>query len=457
MGEITTVILSCYFSTANRALSFRKQYFICPPNCGVFVATTKLSPPTVGPGSVYRPSSVASSRSGRITPSLSATFSSGITTSRSSGRVTPSTSGRVTPSHSYGKIPGATPGRPRIPAMSKTAASQSNNVDSLTSKITAGSRASKYVSMTAKQLKSRPVGESTPPRKGHENDSSGPNPLGPSPSRHPPSPFTTPRQSLSARTSNIGTDGSSSTLFKGRTSMNTPRARIPSSVAMPPPPSPSRPPSSPSRSMARNDLSADLSFPRLDGSATLESPTSHGSFALAEKQADIERLQSRLDALEYENERLRSAAAEPNVTDLAALSRQTDQAEQDQSLLIRIAELEERVQVAEVSYNDRSSLADSLQNAVANLERQREEGRQRLEELEARLAESVASVENLSTMVKLKEAGEKELNSILLSKNADLAAFEEQVKMLYAKFDDERRELGGQIDELRQAGQVGSL
>jgi CAP-Gly domain-containing linker protein 1 len=164
-----------------------------------------------------------------------------------------------------------------------------------------------------------------------------------------------------------------------------------------------------------------------------------------------------LDALEYENERLRSAAAEPNVTDLAALSRQTDRAEQDQSLLIRIAELEERVQAAEVSYNDRSSLADSLQNDIANLERQREEGRQRLEELEARLADSVSSVESLSTMVELKEAGEKELNSILSSKDADLAAFEEQVKMLYAKFDEERRELGGQIDELRQAGQVGSL
>ncbi|KAF7321414.1 hypothetical protein MKEN_00661900 [Mycena kentingensis (nom. inval.)] len=27
-----------------------KRYFSCPPSCGVFVATTKLSPPTVGPG-----------------------------------------------------------------------------------------------------------------------------------------------------------------------------------------------------------------------------------------------------------------------------------------------------------------------------------------------------------------------------------------------------------------------
>ncbi|KAJ7471366.1 CAP Gly-rich domain-containing protein [Mycena galericulata] len=120
-----------------------KQYFSCPPNCGVFVATTKLSAPTVGPGAIHRPSSVASSRGGRITPSVS-------------GRNTPSTSiQHHNPRHD-----------PRHPCMRPCSRQPASaGPAALTEKLTAGSRASKYVSMTTKQLSSRNAAATTPSRR----------------------------------------------------------------------------------------------------------------------------------------------------------------------------------------------------------------------------------------------------------------------------------------------------
>lgn len=97
-------------------LSFRKRYFVCPTKCGVFVAITKLSTPTIGSGA--RPPSAASSRSGRITPSASWSFGSGrVTPSHSVGRITPYVdkkavlpmSGGVTPKMKQATVPGKLP------------------------------------------------------------------------------------------------------------------------------------------------------------------------------------------------------------------------------------------------------------------------------------------------------------------------------------------------------------
>jgi hypothetical protein len=99
----------------------RKHYFICPPKCGVFVAAAKLSAPTVGVGTTSRPTSVASSRGGRVTPS----YSSGRITPSNSARYTPYSNGRVTPASSTSRalLEAVTPSaRPRI----KTAATSFN-------------------------------------------------------------------------------------------------------------------------------------------------------------------------------------------------------------------------------------------------------------------------------------------------------------------------------------------
>ncbi|KAJ7506287.1 hypothetical protein B0H11DRAFT_2220213 [Mycena galericulata] len=128
------------------------------------------------------------------------------------------------------------PRRPCMRPCSRQAASASPAA--LTEKLTAGSRASKYVPMTAKQLSSRNAAATTPSQRPMEPVI--PAQIVPSPSlisrttssptRPPGSPFSTPKLSLGGRVSGSG---------MGQPSISAPRARIPSAVAMPPPASPS--------------------------------------------------------------------------------------------------------------------------------------------------------------------------------------------------------------------------
>jgi CAP-Gly domain-containing linker protein 1 len=188
-----------------------------------------------------------------------------------------------------------------------------------------------------------------------------------------------------------------------------------------------------------------------------ESATSVNDANTAEQQANVDRLKSRLDALEYENERLRSALDESKVADSGVSDFNETQAEKDQVLMARVLDLETRLQAAESSFDERDSMIDSLQNTLAGVERLKEEGEQRLADLEVKLAESTAFAESLSQTVELKEAEEKELESILNAKNAEVVALEGHVDKLNARLEDEKDELGGQINELRQAGQVRCL
>ncbi|KAK6907893.1 hypothetical protein I203_101894 [Kwoniella mangroviensis CBS 8507] len=133
------------------------SYFSCPPLCGIFVIATKLSPPTAGPS---RPSSVASSHRslasssasyslhGRATPSFDRTLRDSTTTTP--GRTTRAVSSSVR------RAPVLYDDEP-LPTRTALGTSTSANAG-VESKITAGSRASRYVGMTAKQLDSARAG-----------------------------------------------------------------------------------------------------------------------------------------------------------------------------------------------------------------------------------------------------------------------------------------------------------
>ncbi|KAJ7096443.1 hypothetical protein C8R44DRAFT_813037 [Mycena epipterygia] len=410
-----------------------KQYFSCPPNCGVFIATTKLSAPTVGPGAVPRPSSVASSRGGRATPSVSgrntpSTSMSFSTSSRmtpsastSTGRTTPSNGGRITPSYVGRATPGTTPAaRARARTIAKPA---SASPASLTDKLTAGSRASKYVSMTAKQLSSRDATSGTPSRRGLEPASPArtlPSPslisrTTSSPTRPPGSPFSTPKPSLGGR---VSASGSSA---MGRPSISTPRARIPSAVAMPPPASPS------ARSASLNDESGALSAwssPRPESASSTRS-------MLHEERAQ---LQSRIQALEYENERLRHEHAES-----------------------RASQLEVKLKAAENSLEEQAVQVQELENARAQvlitLDEEKAQGENRIQTLEQKLEESMLSAQTLKETISAKETAEREGEGKLKTKQAEIVSLELRLKRIQTELDQDRMELGGQVDELRQAGQ----
>ncbi|KAK1235249.1 hypothetical protein PQX77_001530 [Marasmius sp. AFHP31] len=309
-----------------------KQYFKCPPKCGVFVATTKLSPPTVShPGA--RPSSVASSRGGRTTPSFSTSTSGRITPSSfslsrgpstrmsfGSGRTTPSTNGRITPSTSTNMTSPETPAvrAARLKAMAKAGNNASSTSRASLAKSTnagatpmakskstngqtavpvpgvptPGSRASKYTGVTAKQLSlnkstsspvtsmKSPTGTSIPSPKTTLSPVTNIPITGVSPSRIRTisgvnstsgigSPFGTPKP-------RIGTGfAAPSTGISSPVAGNTPKARIPSGVAMPPPPIPlpRLGSGSPMRSVSATSSSSTAS---VDMGSPCASPTRRG-------------------------------------------------------------------------------------------------------------------------------------------------------------------------------------
>ncbi|KAK6981223.1 hypothetical protein R3P38DRAFT_3464352 [Favolaschia claudopus] len=436
-----------------------KQYFTCPPNCGVFVASIKLSAPTVGPGAVHRPSSVASSRgrttpslSGRITPSTSSSLSystsarmtpSASTSRISTGRTTPANGGRITPSYA-GRTPGATvtpAARARTRTLTKPTATTSPSA-SLNDKLTAGSRASKYVSMTAKQLSSRDATSSTPtrppalapppsPARNLTSPSLNSRPI-PSPTRTTASPFTTPKPSLGGRVSGGAAIG--------RPSVGTPRARIPSAIAMPPPASPI------TRSVSHNSESGAWGSPRPESAASTRSLVNE----------EREQMQSRIQALEYENQRFRTASVPPEVNgdsqaELEALRIEHDGAQS------RAVELDTQLQAAQRSLEERGIQLQELENmrsqALASLGEEKARGDTRIQTLERELEETRVLGKTLTDTLSSKESVERESDQKLQAKQTEIVTLEARLKRIQLELDEERTELGNQVDELRQAGQ----
>ncbi|KAH9935437.1 uncharacterized protein B0H18DRAFT_975714 [Fomitopsis serialis] len=480
----------------NNGVVSGKQYFVCPPSCGVFVATTKLSSPTVGYGTVSRPSSVASSRSGRVTPSVaqSGRMTPSASTTTTNGRKTPSISlgsGRVTPSMSNGRVtPSASTGRrtPGLPLPKGRASMSQSHMDTTTpvrpgakpstGMVTPGSRASKYVGMTAKQLETRPPVPGSPSGKSFGTNS--PTRIGgftsthlSSPTHASSSPFNTPKAPGSGRASGIGMGipSTSTTPSKSRPSMNTPRARIPSAIAMPPPASPSSSVRSVSLSDAQNegdpslvtdlqknqrsieDRMADIMGNRMVSPSRPTSSTSARSSSAGDFQLRLDSMQARLDALDYENQQLRANAdsAQDNSKRLEVLL--VDQ----KHTASRIAELESLVRTTERTVSERDSTIEALERAAQqmslNIDKAKNDAEARVRDIQTKLDDRDALVANLKEALQTKEGLQSENDAVLGAKDAEISLLETRVQKAYGDLEDERRELGHQVDELRKAGQ----
>ncbi|KAL7281479.1 hypothetical protein ACG7TL_004794 [Trametes sanguinea] len=352
--------------------------------------------------------------------------------------------------------------------------------------ITPGSRASKYVGMTAKQLTSRAATTGSPARaagSASPTRSTGfGSPVLPSRQLSSPtrsisgSPFNTPKALGMTRPSGIGMGMPSTTPSKSRPSLsNTPRARIPSAIAMPPPASPSSTTLS-SRSVSLNgpqtpldapavtdiamnskalqDRIADLMTSKTPSSPRPESRTSSGSTHLVELQSQVERLQARLDAAEDENRRLQARAdgaereASQRIESLVA--------ERDQHAT-RVSELEAAARTAERALSERDATIEALQRAAEqaskDVEKTRAEGEARFRDVQSKLEDRDALVAQLKEAIEAREGEQSENAAVLKAKNAEIALLEARVEKAYAELEEERRELGGQVDELRRAGQ----
>ena len=163
--------------------------------------------------------------------------------------------------------------------------------------------------------------------------------------------------------------------------------------------------------------------------------------------------------MEYENRRLRDAANDTKFDELQTASGRIEilQAENEQSMT-RISELETQVKTSERSLNERNSKVESLernvQQALADLDRQRNETESRLKDQQAKLEDRDAMVKNLKEAIETKEGLENQNDSVLKAKNAEIALLESRIHKTSADWEQDKRELAGQVDELRQAGQV---
>lgn len=192
------------------------------------------------------------------------------------------------------------------------------------------------------------------------------------------------------------------------------------------------------------------SSPRPDSATSVRSTNT-------EEKAYMDRLHSRLDALEYDNDRLRSALdATPAAPDQNLII-ETLQQERDEALT-QISQLKNDLEVTENSLHARDleleSLANSQRQSLDDSETFRKDNDSRFEALESRQKASDALIKTLEENLAEKVAQELQNESLLMVKNTEIAALEDQVEHVRAELESERRELGAQIDELRQAGQV---
>ncbi|KAI9509749.1 hypothetical protein F5148DRAFT_1374978 [Russula earlei] len=442
-----------------------KHYFVCPPKCGVFVAAAKLSAPTVGVGLTSRPASVASSAGGRVTPSDS---SGRITPSSNSTRYVPLYNGRVTPASSTSRAlqevvtPSA---RPRI----KTSATPFNGIKR------SGSHGLEHTSPTAQSANRTPPVDNPTGFNGLVSPSTGSviSNLG-SPS------MKTPKPGVGGRGSGISIGLPLTTPTKSRTSLLTSKQRTPSAVAMPPPPSPASA-FSIGRAVSLNDYTSDseshhdalnTSDLRTTGKAIQDKIA---SLLSVRKSLPVETgatspvtsacsnldggtwLHDRVAELEAENQRLNILISGLQGEELEHGRRTNSMREDRDQAHARVAELETSVKSVERNLHDRDLkievLERSLSNASADRDKARAEGETRVRDLQSLLDDKEALLSSLKESLALKEGAETQTHTLIIAKDAEINLLEARVKKAYAELEDERRELGSQVDALRHAGQ----
>lgn len=137
--------------------------------------------------------------------------------------------------------------------------------------------------------------------------------------------------------------------------------------------------------------------------------------------------------------------------------RQALEKERD-SALTTVAESEKELRIMERKLSEKDSKVESLERSnaqtTAELERSRAEFEARLNDIQAKLDTSEALVRSLKEAIEAKEGAENESNTLLKAKNAEINLLEARLEKVSIELDAERKELGSQIDELRQAGQV---
>lgn len=332
-------------------------------------------------------------------------------------------------------------------------------------KISAGSRASKYIGVTAKELSTRDLTTltkqpaPTSPRKSSVRSSSPP---------HPPvtagalAAQTTPK---APRSSLVG--------LKPRPSLSltTPKpARAQLSAAkqndMPPPPVPDKKVATPSHSHSASEDEGSIDVPsisltngmspspspaRSSRSSIYATPSPEPSFHVME----VERLKALVQTLEAQNRELEKTPT-PSVKGDDTLKVQLE--EQKAASEARIAELEASLHTSERAGIEKQGKMENLERQIGEVRedvaKAKAEGESRVKEVKIKLEESEALVSSLKGLIDDKASAATENDAILAAKQAEIEVLQGQVTRVTGDLEHDRRELGVHIEELRRAGQV---
>lgn len=169
-------------------------------------------------------------------------------------------------------------------------------------------------------------------------------------------------------------------------------------------------------------------------------------------------LDDRVAELEAENQRLNILISGLQGEELEHGRRTNSMREDRDQALARVAELEVSVKSVERNLHDRDLkievLERTLSNASADTDKARAEGETRARDLQSLLDDKDALLSSLKESLALKEGAETETHALIIAKDAEINLLEVRVKKAYGELEDERRELGSQVDALRHAGQV---
>ncbi len=169
-------------------------------------------------------------------------------------------------------------------------------------------------------------------------------------------------------------------------------------------------------------------------------------------------LHDRVAELEAENQRLNILISGLQGEELEHGRRTNSMREDRDQALARVVELETSVKSVERNLHDRDLkievLERSLSNGSADTDKARAEGEARVRDLQSLLDDKDALLSSLKVSLALKEGAETETHAHIIAKDAEINLLETRVKKAYAELEDERRELGSQVNALRHAGQV---
>jgi CAP-Gly domain-containing linker protein 1 len=175
--------------------------------------------------------------------------------------------------------------------------------------------------------------------------------------------------------------------------------------------------------------------------------------------AEIQRLQSMIQTLEEQNKHLRDSATNNNNVEDTASKALLEQAEQQKAAALqKVSELESSLHTTERSAIEKQGKVEALERQLEEAKKDvtlaKSEGETRLKELQMKVEDSENLVSNLKGLIDAKASAASENDAALAAKQAEIEMLQSQVSRLTTDLQEERKELGVQIEDLRRAGQV---